>query len=127
MRNRPESASSAAAHIRGAVAGRKQGMKTILPKAFVAGALALAGLVGGSLHAAAAEPAVEKEFKAKIEAMPEKGWLGEWKIGGYRVAVTEATKLEEDDGQKFEIGQSVEVEGNLRDGVVYAREIETER
>ncbi|HYE37763.1 DUF5666 domain-containing protein [Methylocaldum sp.] len=49
-----------------------------------------------------------EEFYGVIEKRPE-GKAGTWMIGGREVAVTEKTKLEEDDGP-LAVGACVEVE-----------------
>jgi hypothetical protein len=99
-------------------------MRTTLITTTLGALLALGGLAANAGAEDVKLP--KKELKAKVEAMPEKGLLGLWTIGGHKVEVTPTTKLEEDDGQKFVIGQLVEVEGVFSGEVLHAKSIETE-
>lgn len=61
-----------------------------------------------------------------MEALPANGLTGEWKVEGKTVVVTDATKIEEDDG-KVRVGGLVEVDGTLDEkGQIIATKIETE-
>ena len=62
----------------------------------------------------------EEEFYGKIESRPE-GKVGTWTIGGRQVAVTDTTKLDEEDGPLV-VGACAEVE--YKGGVV--KEIESD-
>lgn len=84
--------------------------------------LSIAGL---PLTSSAAD-AGKTEIEANIEALPASGMVGHWMVGGKKVNVTAATRLEEDDGKKFAIGTRVEVEGNMVGDVLEATSIETD-
>jgi hypothetical protein len=66
----------------------------------------------------------KQEFYGVIQAMPEKGCVGQWNIDGKAVHVTEDTKIEEKHG-KLAVGAYVEVEGMTFEGKFIASEIET--
>ena len=66
----------------------------------------------------------KQEFYGVIQAMPEKGYVGQWNIDGKAVHVTEDTKIEEKHG-KLAVGAYVEVEGMTFEGKFIASEIET--
>ncbi|MCI5167101.1 MAG: hypothetical protein D3903_13655 [Candidatus Electrothrix sp. GM3_4] len=63
------------------------------------------------------------KFYGTVEAMPQSGLNGVWKIDGREVMVTRNTKIKEKYG-RLEIGSSVEVEGSLSDNTFTAYEIE---
>jgi DNA-binding transcriptional regulator of glucitol operon len=42
----------------------------------------------------------KQEFYGVVQAMPEKGYVGQWNVGGKTVYVTEDTKIEEKHGRK---------------------------
>ena len=62
----------------------------------------------------------DEEFYGKIQSRPE-GKVGTWTIGGRQIAVTDATKLDEEDGPLV-VGACAEVE--YKGGAV--KEIESE-
>ncbi len=64
-----------------------------------------------------------KEFRGIVQAMPEKGYIGQWKIDDKIVNVTEETKIEEEHG-KPSVGSHVKVEGLTCEGKFVASEIE---
>lgn len=67
------------------------------------------------------------KFYGQVEALPAGSLYGLWRVGGYRVQVSQATRLEEDHGP-FEVGAWVEVKGYVQpDGSVVAVKVETER
>jgi hypothetical protein len=66
------------------------------------------------------------ELHGVVQAMPEKGHIGEWKIDGKTVYVTEETKVKEKYG-KIMVGTLVEVEGVTCNGKFIAAEIESEK
>ena len=66
----------------------------------------------------------KQEFYGVIQAMPEKGYVGQWNIDGKAVHVTEDTKIEEKHG-KLAVGAYVEVEGMTFEGKFIASVIET--
>jgi len=68
--------------------------------------------------------AFAKEFRGVVQAMPEKGYVGQWKIDDKIVNVTEETKIEEEHG-KIAVGSYVKVEGLTFEGKFVASEIET--
>jgi hypothetical protein len=70
--------------------------------------------------AVSANAGSDEEFYGKIESRPE-GKVGNWTIGGRQVAVTDATKLDEEDGPLV-VGTCAEVEH--KGGLV--KEIESE-
>ncbi len=99
-----------------------------LVAAAVAGILSIGALGGAGAQwleqAFAADQ--EHEFTGYVEAMPADGPLGDWKIGGRTVRVTDFTQIDEKDAP-VALGARVEVEGTLlADGTVSATEIEGE-
>lgn len=66
------------------------------------------------------------EFRGVVQTMPEKGYIGQWKIDGKTVYVTEETKIKEKHG-KPTIGSYVEVEGLTFEGKFVAYEIEIKK
>ena len=68
--------------------------------------------------------AFSKEFRGVVQAAPEKGYIGQWKIDGQTIYVTEETKIEEEHG-KPAVGSYVKVEGVTCEGKFMASEIET--
>ncbi len=72
----------------------------------------------------AANAFAKQEFYGVVQAMPEKGYAGQWTIDGKTVHVTEDTKIKEKHG-KLAIGSYVEVEGLIFEGKFIASEIET--
>jgi hypothetical protein len=70
--------------------------------------------------AASVDAGSDEEFYGKIESRPL-GKAGTWTIGGRQVAVTDATKLDEEDGPLV-VGACAEVE--YKGGAV--KEIESE-
>ena len=66
----------------------------------------------------------KQEFYGVIQAMPEKGYVGQWNIDGKAVHVTEDTKIEEKHG-KLAVGAYVELEGMIFEGKFIVSEIET--
>lgn len=66
----------------------------------------------------------ELKFTGTVESMPSSGRVGDYRIGGRTVHVTNSTWIEEDDG-RLVVGAIVKVEGRPRsDGSVDAKEIE---
>jgi hypothetical protein len=65
-------------------------------------------LLSGTVFWAPPSSQAGNEFHGLIESRPE-GKVGTWVIGGRQVAVTESTKLEEDDGPLV-VGACAEVE-----------------
>jgi len=66
------------------------------------------------------------EFEGLIEALPDNGLIGEWKVAGRTVHVNEQTELDTE-GQVIRVGLKVEVEGLPQaDGSVIAEEIEVD-
>jgi hypothetical protein len=68
----------------------------------------------------------KQEFYGVVQAMPEKGYAGQWTIDGKTVYVTEDTKIQEKHG-KLAVGAHVEVEGVTFEGKFIASEIETKK
>ncbi|MEJ2366331.1 MAG: DUF5666 domain-containing protein [Deltaproteobacteria bacterium] len=68
----------------------------------------------------------KQEFYGVVQAMPEKGYVGQWNVDGKTVHVTEDTKIEEKHG-KLAVGAYVEVEGVTFEGKFIASEIETKK
>jgi hypothetical protein len=68
----------------------------------------------------------KQEFYGIVQAMPEKGYVGQWNVDGKTVHVTEDTKIEEKHG-KLAVGAYVEVEGVTFEGKFIASEIETKK
>lgn len=68
------------------------------------------------------------EIEGKIESLPTtSGWIGVWTVGGAKVVVDGATRIDEEDGP-VAVGAYVEVEGvSEAEGIVRATEIEVER
>jgi hypothetical protein len=99
-----------------------------LVAAAVAGMLSL-GAVGGAgaqrLEQVFAAD-VEHEFTGYVEALPADGHVGNWKVAGRTVRVTEHTQIDQKDAL-VALGARVEVEGTLlADGTINATEIEGE-
>jgi hypothetical protein len=66
----------------------------------------------------------ELKFTGSVESMPSSGRVGDYKIAGRTVHVTNSTLIEEEDG-RLVLGAIVKVEGRpLADGSVDAKEIE---
>ena len=63
------------------------------------------------------------KFYGTVEALPQTGMDGVWKIDGREVVVTSTTRIKEE-YSKLEIGASVEVEGSFSDNTFTAYEIE---
>ncbi|MCI5138628.1 MAG: hypothetical protein D3922_09510 [Candidatus Electrothrix sp. AR1] len=63
------------------------------------------------------------KFYGTVEALPQAGLNGVWKINDREVVVTRNTRIKEEYG-KLKIGSSVEVEGRLVDNTFTASEIE---
>ncbi|WLE98482.1 MAG: DUF5666 domain-containing protein [Candidatus Electrothrix communis] len=63
------------------------------------------------------------KFYGTVEALPQAGLNGVWKINDREVVVTRNTRIKEEYG-KLKIGSSVEVEGRLIDNTFTASEIE---
>ena len=68
----------------------------------------------------------KQEFYGVVQAMPEKGYAGQWTIDGKTVYVTEDTKIKEKH-EKLAVGSYVEVEGVIFEGKFVVCEIETKR
>ena len=68
----------------------------------------------------------KQEFYGVVQAMPEKGYVGQWNVDGKTVHVTEDTKIEEKHG-KLAVGAYVEVEGSYHGETFIAHEIEVKR
>jgi Domain of unknown function (DUF5666) len=66
----------------------------------------------------------KQEFYGVVQAMPEKGYAGQWAIYGKTVYVTEDTNIKEKQG-KLAVGSYVEVEGVIFEGKFIDSEIET--
>jgi hypothetical protein len=66
----------------------------------------------------------KQEFYGVVQAMPDKGYAGQWTINDKTVYVTEDTKIKEKHG-KLAVGSYVEVEGVTFEGKFIASEIET--
>jgi len=66
----------------------------------------------------------KQEFYGVVQAMPEKGYIGQWNVDGKTVHVTKDTKIKEKHG-KLAVGAYVEVEGVTFEGKFIASEIET--
>jgi Domain of unknown function (DUF5666) len=87
-------------------------------------ALVLAIVVGFSAHATD-EPAVS-HFEGVIQQLPAGSLLGVWMVSQKAVIVTEATKLEEEDGP-IRVGANVDIRGFPQpDGSIMAANIETD-
>jgi hypothetical protein len=66
----------------------------------------------------------EVKFTGDIEALPQGGLLGEWRIDGQQVLVTPETELKEN---SYVVGDTVKVEGHARpNNVIIAKKIEKE-
>ena len=99
-----------------------------LVAAAVAGILSVGALGGAGAQRLEQAFAADKEheFTGYVEAMPADGRIGDWKIGGRTVRVTDFTQIDEKDAL-VALGSRVEVEGTmLADGTVSATEIEGE-
>ena len=68
----------------------------------------------------------KQEFYGVVQAMPEKGYIGQWNVDGKTVYVTKDTKIKEKHG-KLAVGAYVEVEGVTFEGKFIASEIETKK
>jgi len=66
------------------------------------------------------------KFYGTVEALPQTGLNGVWKINDREVVVTRNTRIKEEYG-KLKIGSSVEVEGRFVDNTFTADEIEVKR
>ena len=65
------------------------------------------------------------EIRAKVDAMPASGTVGEWTVGGRTVFVTEATRIKQKRGRPIAAGSTVDVRGNQRaDGSIDASRID---
>lgn len=62
-------------------------------------------------------PTLYVNFRGKIETLPDNGFIGDWKVSGRTVRVTDKTAISEDDG-KVALGALVEIGGNLLEGGV---------
>jgi hypothetical protein len=99
-----------------------------LVAAAVAGILSIGAMGGAGAQwleqAFAADK--EHEFTGYVEAMPADGHLGDWRVAGRTVRVTEFTQIDQKDAL-VALGSRVEVEGVvLLDGTISATEIEGE-
>jgi hypothetical protein len=66
------------------------------------------------------------EIEGYIEALPDNGLIGEWKVAGRTIHVNEQTEIDSD-GEVIRVGLFVEVEGLPQpDGSIIAEEIEVE-
>jgi hypothetical protein len=65
------------------------------------------------------------KFYGTVEAMPQSGLNGVWKIDGREVMVTPNTRIKEEYG-RLKVGAIVEVEGRLSDNTFTAYKIEME-
>ena len=66
----------------------------------------------------------EIDLDGVVEAMPATGFVGTWQISGRTVTVTDATVIDQEEGQ-LAVGMLVEVEGaEQADGSILARELE---
>jgi hypothetical protein len=68
----------------------------------------------------------KKDLRAKIEALPEGGLVGDWTVGGQKVRVRRETFLKERHGDKFELGQEVRVQGYMTGETLDADRIDTD-
>lgn len=66
----------------------------------------------------------KQEFYGVVQSMPEKGYVGQWRIEGKTVFVTEDTEIKQKHG-KLSVGSYVEVDGVIFEGKFIASEIET--
>ncbi len=82
------------------------------------------GLIFVALPLAAQETA-KIDIEANIDSLPDNGLVGEWSIGGKKVNVTKKTFLKETRGDKFKVGQRVEVTGYMTGDELDADRIET--
>jgi subtilisin family serine protease len=65
-------------------------------------------------------------FTATIQSLPQSGLIGEWRVGGITVHVSDSTEIDDSDGN-IAVGVRVEVRGTARaDGSVAAARIEVE-
>lgn len=63
------------------------------------------------------------EIRAKVDALPVNGLVGEWTVGGRSVFVTDATRIKK--ASRIREGATVEVRGNQRsDGAVDANRVD---
>lgn len=70
-----------------------------------------------------APPPISVYFRGTIETLPATAnFIGDWKISGRTVKVTDRTALNQDKG-KFVVGASVEVSGTLANDIVTAAKI----
>jgi Domain of unknown function (DUF5666) len=87
---------------------------------------ALAFALAMGFSAFAADEIAELRLEGVIQQLPAGRLLGVWMISQKAVIVTEATKLEEEDGP-FRVGAKVDVEGFAQpDGSIMATNIETD-
>jgi hypothetical protein len=99
----------------------------------VAGALALSVAVGAAgvllideADTVFAQRAGEVELDGVVETMPAAGLIGTWQVSGRTIVVTDATEIDQEEGQ-LAVGMLVEVEGvEQADGSILARELEVE-
>lgn len=98
--------------------------------ALVMGAIALAvGIGAGAIFAsqqtgAALAQGDGAELDGVIEALPTSGTVGNWRVSGRTVIVTDGTEIDTE-GQALAPGLRVEIEGyNQPDGTIVAEEIE---
>ena len=87
---------------------------------------ALVIAIGTALSAFAADESSNIKLEGVIQQLPADRLLGIWMVSQRAVIVTEATKLEEEDGP-FRVGAKVDVEGFAQpDGSIMATNIETD-
>ena len=104
-----------------------------LPRLAIAGALALVLALGalgvlsvGGAQAQWWDDDDDVEIEGFIEALPDNGLIGEWKVAGRTIHVNEQTEIDTD-GEVIRVGLRVEVEGLPQaDGSIIAEEIEVE-
>jgi hypothetical protein len=65
------------------------------------------------------------EIRARVDALPSNGFVGEWTVGGQMVFVTDSTQIKQKRNRPIEVGSTVEVRGNQRmDGSIDANRVE---
>ncbi|MBL8166522.1 MAG: hypothetical protein JNJ50_00115 [Acidobacteria bacterium] len=83
-------------------------------------------VIANSVEVKLAElPTITVNFRGVIETLPSAtGFIGDWKVSGRTVRVSQDTKIDEDDG-KVAVGATVEIKGTLQaDSSVKASSVE---
>ena len=88
--------------------------------------LAFVSAIAMVVSAFAADDTAEVRFEGVIQQLPAARLFGVWMVSQKAVIVTEATKIEEEDGP-IRVGANVDVKGFAQpDGSILATNIETD-